>query len=281
MAILTGRKLIINGDDFGLNDRVNQAIIQAHTEGILTSTSLMVTAEAFPQAVALAKTHPQLGVGLHLVLVCGKSVLSPQAIPHLVDSRGFFANNPLLAGLNYQFSRTAREELKAEISAQLTKFRQTGLKLSHVDGHLHLHLHPVILSILVELAPEYQIKFIRLPAEELNLTLTTNPVSQLLTFFVFSLLHRWGKNLLDTHNISYTERVYGLLATGKVTEDYLLKIIPKIQGNLVEIYNHPDETGSGKLEKNALISLNVKKELTTYGLNLTNFIKIYGELINR
>lgn len=265
------RKLIINGDDFGYSEQVNQGIIQAHQQGILTSTSLMVTGEAFEHGVALAKTHPNLGVGLHLVLVCGKSVLSPQVIPHLVNQKGFFSNNPLCAGLNYQFNLPTRAELRQEIKAQLDKFLDTGLTLTHLDGHLHLHLHPVILAILVELAQEYPIKYIRLPSEELSLSLgkVGNIFGQLLISPIFTLLCRHGEKLLARYKIGYTDRVYGLLATGQVTEDYLLGIIPQIKADFVEIYSHPTV---GNLEKIALISPKVKKQIEDYGFSLTNYL---------
>ncbi|MFO5437844.1 MAG: ChbG/HpnK family deacetylase, partial [Dolichospermum sp.] len=89
--------LIINADDFGFSHDVNAANIQAHAEGILTSPSLMVPGDAAQEAIALAKNHPHLAVGLHLVLVCGKSVLPPDKIPHLVDSQGNFSHNPTQA----------------------------------------------------------------------------------------------------------------------------------------------------------------------------------------
>jgi predicted glycoside hydrolase/deacetylase ChbG (UPF0249 family) len=117
------RFLIINGDDFGFSRGVNQGIIKAHEQGVLTSTSLMVTGDAAAGAVALAKSHPNLGVGLHLVLVCGKSALPSSEIPHLVDELGNFPNDSLKAGLRYQFSQAARRELCLEIRAQLEKFR--------------------------------------------------------------------------------------------------------------------------------------------------------------
>lgn len=270
MTLNNPRNLIINGDDFGYCEQVNRAIIQAHEQGILTSTSLMVTGEAFDQAVALAKNHPQLGVGMHLVLVCGKSVLSPTSIPHLVNHQGYFSHNPVLAGLNYQFLPFARQELEAEIRAQLDKFCQTGLTLSHLDGHLHLHMHPVILEIIAKLASEYHLQFIRLPAEELNLTPDANP----LIWLIFSLLRRHGQKILDAHNLSYTERVYGLLATGKISEDYLLALIPQITANLVEIYSHPGASDSGESEKHALISQKVKLQLENCSFNLTNYWQI-------
>ncbi|MFM6023079.1 MAG: hopanoid biosynthesis-associated protein HpnK [Dolichospermum sp.] len=273
--------LVINADDFGFSDSVNTAIIQAHTQGILTSTSLMVTGNAAENAIFLAKNHPNLAVGLHLVLVCGKSVLPPAQIPHLVDSQGNFSHNPTQAGLNYQFNQATRAELRLEIRAQLEKFRDSGLNLSHVDGHLHLHVHPVILNILTEFAAEFKIKFIRLPSEELTKNLKIdrrNLLTKIVWSIVFGQLRNYGEGLLKSHNIKYADRVYGLLQTGNVSEEYLLSLIPQIEAELVEIYAHPalvntDINNGGEIELKALLSHKVRELLTVKGFELSNCAK--------
>jgi hopanoid biosynthesis associated protein HpnK len=274
--------LVINADDFGFSHDVNAAIIQAHEEGILTSTSLMVTGDAAQEAIALAKNHPHLAVGLHLVLVCGKSVLPPAQIPHLVDSQGNFSHNPTQAGLNYQFNQATRAELRLEISAQLEKFRNSGLNLAHVDGHLHLHVHPVILNILTEFAAEFKIKFIRLPSEELTKNLKIdrrNLFTKIIWSIVFGQLRNYGEGLLKTHNIKFADRVYGLLQTGDMSEEYLLSLIPQIEAKLVEIYAHPalvntDTNNGGEIELKALLSHKVRELLTVKGFELSNCAKV-------
>ncbi|MFN9600843.1 MAG: hopanoid biosynthesis-associated protein HpnK [Dolichospermum sp.] len=274
--------LIINADDFGFSQDVNAAIIQAHEEGILTSTSLMVTGDAAQEAIALAKNHPHLAVGLHLVLVCGKSVLPPDKIPHLVDSQGNFSHNPTQAGLNYQFNQATRAELRLEIYAQLEKFRDSGLNLSHVDGHLHLHVHPVILNILTEFAAEFKIKFIRLPSEELikNLKIDRrNLLTKIIWSIVFGQLRNYGEGLLKAHHINFADRVYGLLQTGNISEKYLLDLIPQIEAELVEIYAHPNLVNTevnpgGEVELAALLSEKVKERLKLKEFELTTFIKV-------
>lgn len=274
--------LIINADDFGFSQGVNAAIIQAHEEGILTSTSLMVSGDAAQEAIALAKNHPQLAVGLHLVLVCGKSVLPPSQIPHLVDSQGNFSNDPTLAGLSYQFNQATRAELRLEIYAQLAKFRDSGLNLAHVDGHLHLHVHPVVLNILTELAPEFNIKFIRLPSEELSKNLKIdqrNLFTKIIWSLVFGQLRRYGEGLLKAHHIKFADRVYGLLQTGDMSEKYLLDLIPQIEAELVEIYSHPalvntETNNGGEVELAALLSQQVRELLIVKGFELSNYEKV-------
>ena len=278
------RFVIINGDDFGISRGVNQAIIEAHQRGILTSASLMVTGDAFEEAVTLARIHPKLAVGLHLVLCCGKAVLPPYRIPHLVDAQGNFSVDPVKAGWRYQFNSAARRELGLEIRAQLEKFCRTGLPLSHVDGHLHLHVHPVVLRILSELAVEFTIKVIRLPYEELGFTLSFDRrrwLTKIIWALIFSRLRSYGKGLLKVKGIEVAERVYGLLQTGNITEGYFLRLIPQIRANLVEIYAHPaiqvagepshGPVESGKRELDALLSQQVQDVLNSCGFQLTNY----------
>src|SRR5882724_5151255 len=97
------RRLIVNADDFGRSTSINQAVIRAHREGILTSASLMVNEPGLDEAVSLARNHPGLGVGLHLSLLCGHSALPPAKIPGLVNARSEFTNNPATAGFRYFF----------------------------------------------------------------------------------------------------------------------------------------------------------------------------------
>ena len=281
------RRLIINGDDFGFSSGVNQAIIEAHDRGILTSTSLMVTGEAFEEAVMLAKARPQLAVGLHLVLACGRSLLPSSQIPHLVDAQGNFSDQPEKAGLYYQFSAAAQREIPLEMRAQLEKFCQTGLPLSHVDGHVHVHLQPVVLRHLANLADEFKIRFVRLPLENLSASLSADRsdlLTKLLISIVYAGLRRYGEGVLRSRNIQFVDRVYGLLNSGRMTEAYLLKLIPHIHSNLVEIYAHPavaiagepanEAYGLGEAERDALISDRVRAMIHRQGFELTNYSQL-------
>lgn len=272
----SSKYVVINADDFGYSDSVNEAIIEAHQQGILSSASLMVTGDKAQEAVVLAKDNPDLGVGLHLVLCCGKSALSPQEIPHLVDKNGNFHDNPAIAGLIYQFIPSAREELKREIRAQLKLFQDTDLILSHVDGHLHLHTHPLVIKILTELAQEFGIKYIRLPFEELTYTLRIDKTSLLLKFIygnIFRWLRHWGEKRLSIYNVKYLDRVYGLLQTGMMSQSYLLGLLPQIKTLYNEIYFHPQSI-RGDREFQALCSEAVKDMLSSEGFKLVNYLQL-------
>jgi hopanoid biosynthesis associated protein HpnK len=225
----------------------------------------MVAGEAFEEAVSLARERPSLAVGLHLVILDGKAALPPAEIPLLVDSEGRFPDAPVSAGLRYFFRPAARAQLRREIRAQLERFRSTGLALSHVDGHHHLHLHPVALSCLADLAAEFRIPAVRLPSEELALALRTDPgrvATKVVWAGIFGRLRRHGERLLRATGVRFAERVYGLLATGRVTERYLLGVIPRIRANAVEIYSHP---GASPAELEALLSPRVREAIRDAG----------------
>ena len=272
------KSLVVTGDDFGASSSVNRAIVAAHDDGILTCASLMVAGDATAEAVSLARSRPSLAVGLHLTLVDGRTALPPAGIDSLVGPDGRLRSGPIAAGCRYQFSRAARRDLEREIRAQLERFRATGLELSHVDGHHHMHLHPVVLDILVRLAPEFSIRWIRVPREELALALRRRPwgaPAAVLSSVVFRTLRSHATRSLRAAGIGFLERVYGLLMTGRIDEDYLLSLFAAIDAKTVELYCHPSWPGScagrGAAELAALLSKRVRGALHQNGLALSRF----------
>lgn len=142
-------KLIVNADDFGYSKGVNLGIVEAHREGVVTSTTLMVNMEGFEHAVELAKQHPTLGVGIHLVLTCGSPI--SQDVPSLTDGEGRFRRG------QDHLTSAAPEEIEQELRAQLETYVASGLALTHIDSHHHVHAHPAVLPIVLKLADEYKV----------------------------------------------------------------------------------------------------------------------------
>ena len=203
-------------------------------QGIVTSASLMVAAPAADEAVALARERPRLAVGLHLVVLGGKAVLPPEAIPRLVDGDGRFPRGAFPAGVRYFFSAAARAELVREMRAQFEAFRATGLPLSHVDGHHHMHLHPTVFALLLPLAQEYGARGIRVSvADELIFSLRGDAAHLWLKVgwkIAFFFLAANARRLLRHRPVPAAGRVYGLMQTGHVTEDYLLRLFERMAG---------------------------------------------------
>ncbi len=236
------RYLIVNGDDFGLSAQVNAGILHAHQRGTLTDTSLMVTAPAWEEAVELARSTPSLGVGLHVTLVQGRAVLSKQHLRTIMDSEGNFPRDPTRAGLQYYFSRRAQEEVRVECRAQLERFLETGLPLSHIDGHLNIHMHPVVMDALLGLAPEYPIPAMRLTREDLTTSLAIDPRRALRKrweSFVFTSLARSMEKKLRRARIPHPDHLFGLHQSGMLDTSYLLGLFPRLQSGVTELYCHP------------------------------------------
>ena len=243
-GVQTGRprRLIVNADDFGISEAVNEAVIRAFSEGVLRSCSLMVTGEAFEHAVSVAHAHPDLAVGIHLVTVMGRAVLPPAVIPTLVDAAGNFVSNPTRAGLKYYFLPQARSELRQELRAQFDKFAATGLRLSHIDGHLHMHVHPVIFRAALELGLRYGVRRMRVPQEEYRLAVNfrrQNTGKKTLYTLLFGLFAHRMKRQLRGSDFMYTERVYGNLYSGQMDEQYFLYTLDNLHAATNEIYFHP------------------------------------------
>ena len=273
MASLENRRLIVNADDFGLSPSVNAAVIRAHREGILTSASLMVNEPGFAEAVKLAKENPQLGVGLHLTLLMGHSTLPPEKIPGLVNGRGEFSNSPVATGLNYFFKQNLREPLRAEIRAQFEKFRATGLPLDHVNGHLHLHLHPVVFKILMEEVETFGFNRMRLTREPfwMDVPLARGNrlyrASHAAVYFFLSWSAQAG---LRQKNIRHTHRVFGLLQNARVNEAYVLKLLAVLPPGDSELYAHPS-LDKFQHEFTALVSPRVREQIKKLGIKLIRY----------
>ena len=273
MANPESRRLIVNADDFGLSSSVNAAVIQAHRNGILTTASLMVNEAGFDEAVKLAKENPRLGVGLHLILLMGHSAQPPEKIPGLVNSRGEFSDSPAGAGVRYYFKRSLREQLRAEVHAQFEKFQATGLTLDHVNGHLHLHLHPVIFKILMEDAEMLGIKRMRLTRDCLA---RSRRMARGHWFYrashaaIYAWLSGCAREPLRRRGIKHAQITFGLLQNARVDEEYILKLLPELPPGDSELYSHPS-LDEFKHEFDALVSPRVTELVKKLGIELIRY----------
>jgi hopanoid biosynthesis associated protein HpnK len=267
------RRLIVNADDFGRSPAINTAVIRAHREGILTSASLMVNEPCCAEAVALALENPGLGVGLHLVLIGGHSALPPEKIPNLINAQGRFSDQPLAVGMKYFFRRSLRGELRAEIHEQFARFRATGLPLDHVNGHLHLHLHPVVFDILMKDAATLGIRHLRLTRDDFALSRRLAS-GRWLYRISHALVFRWlgarSQSELVRRGIRHADKVFGLLQDSRVDEEFILKLLPELPAGATELYSHPMQDGD-QCELAALVSPRVRSLATNLGIELIRY----------
>jgi len=278
------RRLIVCADDFGRDPAINEAVEAAHRNGILTTASLMVAAPAAADAVARAKKLPGLRVGLHLVLVDGRPVLPAVRTAALIGRDGAFDPNMARAGVRFFFVPQARHQLEAEIVAQFDAFRATGLALDHVNAHKHFHLHPTVANMILAIGRDYGMKAVRLPAE---------PVAVLRRAFPGEPYHPplyqpWIELLrrrLRRAGLVVNDHLFGLVWSGGMTEERLLRLLPHLPDGLNEIYFHPATRRTPALaaampgyrqtdEFAALMSPRVRAHIDKLGIRSTS----YGEI---
>jgi len=267
------RRLIVNADDFGRSLAINEAIEAAHRDGILTSASLMVNEPFAADAVARARTCPALGIGLHLTLACGRAALPTEANPGLAGADGQLPASAARAGWRYFFRRDQRAALQREIAAQLDAFTRTGLPLDHVNGHLNIHLHPVVLRLLLDLAPARGIRALRLTRDRfwLNARLARGAWAYRFSHAViFNLLSAWARPRLRRAGLRHPGHVFGLLQNGRVDEAYLLRLLPRLPAGDSELYSHPSLTDF-RSEFEALVSPRVRALAAAEGIRFIRY----------
>lgn len=156
------RRLIVNADDFGFTSGVNRAIVEAHSRGVVTSSTLMANGPAFEEAAQLSKTLPALSVGCHVVLIDGRPVLREEQLPSLTRASRFRDGLVSFAARAIT-GRIHADEITAEATAQIRKIQSSGIAVSHIDTHKHTHLFPKILRPLLRAAGACGIHALRNP----------------------------------------------------------------------------------------------------------------------
>ena len=263
------KRLVVTADDLGLSLEVNEAVRRAHREGILTCASLMIAAPAADDAVAMAKAEG-LSVGLHLTLVDGRSVLPHERIPDLVDARGFFRSGLGGPAVRLGISSRVRSQARAECEAQIEAFLATGLTLDHVNAHHHFHLHPSVLTIVVELARRYRAA-VRVPFEP--------AVPRYRAILLAATMAPWSlraRRRLRRSGIVTNDALFGLYDTGVMTEQAWLRIVPRIGPGLTEVYCHPSLEPPASSELAALLSPVVRAALDGADIHRTSFAEAAG-----
>ena len=249
-------------------ESINEAVIRAHRDGILTTASLMVNEAAAGQAVAHGAAKSQAGrrAASGAGLRQGRSAAGENPRPRGART-GNFPENAVAAGMRYFFSSKCRAQLRAEIEAQFEKFHATGLPLDHVNGHLHMHLHPVVLGILMDNARQWGIRAMRLTCDRffLNARLASGQwVYRVSHAIIYDLLSARARPRLAGKKSGTPAAVFGLLQTSRVDSDYIEKLLPRLPPGDSELYSHPS-LDQFRNEYDALVNPAIRRLLQQHG----------------
>jgi hopanoid biosynthesis associated protein HpnK len=250
----------------------------------------MASAPRTLAALSLARRLPGLSLGVHLTLIQGKAVLPPKHLPHLVNSQGFFQNDPVAIGWRYFCQPQLFPEIRRELAAQIEVVQRAGLAVWHLNSHLNLHLHPSIFPLVVDLAREYGIPAVRLAREDWRTTLALapdGPLPKIAQGLIFALLCHRAEKIARAAGLRFNDHLFGLLNDGRMTGAYLLGLVPRLQPGVTEIYCHPALFADPELlrwapryrrqeELAALLSPRLKETLAVAGVRIKDFREISG-----
>ena len=232
------RYIIINADDFGRHAEINRAVEEGLVHGCLRSATVMPGGAAFAGAIDIARRHEELGLGVHFTLVDGHPILPPEEIPSLVGSEGDFLPDHTALLKRYLKGSTNLEEVRRELAAQLQKVEATGIPISHVDSHQHMHTLPGIIDIVLDLAARAGIRAVRTPRTPLFAG-AFGGLGQLVGRLGLSTLARLAACKAHRRGLLTPDNFAGIVAGEAVSEGELLHLIAHLPQGTTEVMMHP------------------------------------------
>jgi predicted glycoside hydrolase/deacetylase ChbG (UPF0249 family) len=268
---------------------VNEGIIRAHREGILTSATLMANGEAFDDAVERARANKELGVGCHLVLVGGKCVATKDSVASLVDAGGNLPDSLPLFVAKISSGMIRTEEIEREFRAQISRVRSAGIEPTHLDTHKHTHAHPRVMEALGKVAKECGIARVRKPIENLRDSWETSQAGgqgvsmQILAAGAVRAIAPQFEAISRRYGLLSPDHFLGLAMTGQLGPTVLRGVIGTVVDGTTEIMLHPgicdaDLARSGsRLQKQredelqGLLDPGVRSAVTERGIRLISY----------
>ncbi len=273
-------RLIVHADDFGLSERVNEGIVEAHRSGIVTSTSLIASGAAFEHAIRLSRASPTLDIGVHLTLIGEKPVSARDLIPTLLDGNGRFPRHAGAFMKRYLLGGMSLEQIGRELDAQIGVVIARGVRVTHLDGHQHLHMVPGVRRVVGELARKYGIQSIRYPKESLRNYMFKERrgmlrIPKLLVLSFFCTIAR-------TSDARRPDYFCGFFYGGRLSKDNLIKVLGHLPSRgTCELMCHPglDDVESRHAhwgyrwqdERNALTDSGVREYLKARCVELISY----------
>lgn len=258
------RELLVNADDFGLTEGVNQAILELNTAGVLSSATLMATGAAFRSAVLAAFVQTTLDIGCHVVLVDGSPVLPYRQIPTLATSHGF---RPTLGEFVKDLIRgkIRESEIEAEAAAQMQRIQSSGLTVTHIDTHKHTHMFARVLRPLLRAAKLRGVAAIRNPFEP-SWSVRATPNAGLARRWQVTLLRSqqsYFKRAVQHAGLSTTDGSIGVVATGSLNVATLYQLLQAMPPGTWELVCHPGYQDAALSKINTRLRLSRETERYT------------------
>lgn len=281
------KRLIVSADDFGFSESINEGIVKAYEEGIVTHLNLMPAGGAFDDALTKARALKLREAGAHLVLTEEMIPLSgPHRVVSLVRKNNKFHRSHKEFFLNLLLRKIDVPHIYRELKNQLEILKKTGIRLTCLSSHEHIHMVGAILRIFLKLAEEYDIPSVRYLGNDVYA-----PPFGVKKFYRSVLLSYFEKDMGRILNMSdaiHTDSFMGFIESGNINEETLLAMLGFLKAGTTELACHPGFLSPELLEEGdfhlnceaelaALVSRRVKKLVKDKGIKLIT----YGEFLKR
>jgi len=242
------KNLIVNADDLGWTDGVNQGIVEAFHRGIVTSASLLANGAVFAGGAEAARSAPGLGVGVHLNLSDGPPIADRKTVRSLLNGDGEFAGGPESLLLRRARRGLVLGEVEREWDAQIRRVRDAGITPTHLDGHKHVHMLPGLFEIALRLAKHHGIAAMRVSLESSSLGAAlasgtkTNPgllLKQGVQARGLKLLARDARAKAERAGIFTADCFCGIAQTGALTREGVEQFLKSLPDGTTELMCHP------------------------------------------
>lgn len=289
------KRLIVNADDLGYSRGVNEAIVRCARQGLLRSATIMAGGAAFDHAVELIHDVPRLGIGVHVTLTELRPVLPALRLPGLATGSGALPATAKSLMLLLATKRTVVESLRRELAAQLEKVAARGIRITHVDSHKHLHVLPVILDVVLDVAAQFGVRFIRNPFDDTPVLRMSRAIRRkdLGTFrsqSMKSLALRIFKSTFDSRvtqaGMASPTHFFGVGLTGVWTVEAFKALASRLPQGLSEVMFHPADCDAQirsmrtrlleqrEVERDLLLSESIRDVIRAYDISPIS----YGEI---
>jgi predicted glycoside hydrolase/deacetylase ChbG (UPF0249 family) len=293
---MTAKMMIINADDFGLCEGVNRAVYEAHTRGVLTSTTIMANMPAVDEAIMIARKTPSLGVGVHLNATEGTPISATSKVGALVGENGEFKYSAYKLAMKSLVDKKVLEALEIELAAQIESIIDKGIVPTHLDSHKHFHCFGPIYRIVCSLAERFGIRAVRWPWEPATVGYGDWPRAG--GFGPFGKLRAGDKiramllryltlncQKIDSRFIK-NDIFFGVLHTGRIDDKFWAEIGKTQFEGVAEVMTHPGYpqglthtrlVKEREVELKWLCDAGTKKILGEAGIELVHYGQIDGK----
>jgi hopanoid biosynthesis associated protein HpnK len=277
------RALVVTADDLGLHPALNRGALRAHDRGIVTAVSVAANGQAFADAVERLRQRPELDVGAHLTLVGERPLSPPAEVPSLLGRDGAllpawpaFVRRFLLGGIR-------QAEVERELRRQVERLREAGLAVVHLNSHQHLHALPGIFAVVLRLAREHGVPFVRVPAAKAGGAEVE--VRGMQVAALGWIARRSARQLAGASGVAALDQTLGIAEAGRLTSERLRRLVLATGEGTAELVCHPGADDPALAERyrwgydwdretQALCGPAVRDALRAAGVELTTFRRL-------